>query len=282
MSKQKINSRDYVAASRVAALFGKHPYYTEWMLYQRHANDVKMETAEDERMFWGKKLQRPVLEVLRDQYHLNVVERDDVLMVDDEAPLLARFDAEIIDPTRGKGTVEVKCVDWMEFKDKWDEHKQIAPLHTELQLQVGMMVSGSRWGLIAALVGGNHLVVFERDPNVEVQAECRKAATEFMARVARREEPDPFGVAKELELMKQLYPEPDPEKVITFEGDDATNVGEEIRMLKDAQDKQLFYKKAVDKHKVAIRHRAQNGEGTILVPGWRCKINGGRFTPKEL
>lgn len=56
----------------------------------------------------------------------------------------------------GLGVLEIKNVSEWAFKKDW-ERGEVLPLRYSLQIQQQLSVTGRSWGLVAALVGGNHL-----------------------------------------------------------------------------------------------------------------------------
>lgn len=203
--------RETVSASQAAALLGCSPYLTRWMLWRHFAKGDDIEAEDNERMFWGRALEPAVLSATAERLNLEV--RPNVAgeyRRHERLPLGATVDADIFDPNRGPGIVEVKCVDWRAWRDGWTETD--APDHIEAQLQAQMMVCGASWGVIACLVGGNELRFYQREPDPGFAETMAAAAVAFMASLAGPE-PSPMGDEMELPLWRrsrQYEPVPEP------------------------------------------------------------------------
>lgn len=200
-----------VSASQVAALYDKSPYLTKWMLFQQFASGVNVEQEMNERMEIGTLLEDDILELARRRLRLDITPNREYVR-HATLPLGCTTDASIIDPSLGAGVVEAKSVDWLTWKETWTE--EFAPPHIELQLQAQMLVLGSAWGLIPALVGGNELRLYRRLPNQEAFASISAEAVAFMKDVKEGNAPDPLGLPRELPWLKAMYPETKVGKIV--------------------------------------------------------------------
>ncbi len=205
-------NKQALSATQIPALFGLSPYTTEWLLYQQVVNGLDDQTEPNERMDWGTLLQPIILAQAAERLGLEVTETDQFVR-HPEYRIGATEDARVVDPSLGLGVVEAKNVDWLVFRDEWNDKKQLAPKHIEIQVQVQMLVLGATWGVIAALVGGNELVLWRRQPNPEIQQEIIAAVDAFWQRVDARDEPSPSGTDREIKALAQLYPEVKPATV---------------------------------------------------------------------
>jgi predicted phage-related endonuclease len=197
-----------LSATETPALWGLSPYVTRWMLYRRFADGVDLESDENPRMDWGRKLQPLVIaqaaEDLRVEVrpnHRHVYQR--------RGRLGCTRDATIFCARRGRGALETKCVfDYATWMREWGGGRSVPPMH-EIQLQQQMKVGdddGSyTWGVIAAWVAGD-LHYFERRPNEELWRLLEQEAEAFFAAVAARREPDPQGARVEVPWLARLLP----------------------------------------------------------------------------
>lgn len=209
-------TRRTVSASQVAALFGRSPYLTRWMLWQHFKNELPLGSDETDRMSWGNRLEPAIIKAVADELRLDVVpnRRYDVAP---NLPLGCTRDADLIDPSLGYGAVEVKNVDALIYRQQWDEEH--APPHIEIQHQAQMMVPHPthgmpKWGVIAALVGGNELKILRRTHEREMQKDIGTEAIKFIQSLSGQP-PDPLGTERELRGLKWLYPARAPEKIIS-------------------------------------------------------------------
>lgn len=194
-----------VSATELPALWNRSPYGSRWTIYQRFANGKDLGGA-DSRMNWGRKMQPLVLDQAREDLALEVMPNDhDAYMRN--GPVGCTRDAEIIDPSRGPGALETKCVfDYRTWMETWNGGEKL-PAHVELQLQQQMIVGdGSAsygWGVIAVFVCGD-MHYFHREPISGMAEAMNAAAEQFLTDVKNRNEPDPFGHPAEIPLLSQL------------------------------------------------------------------------------
>jgi putative phage-type endonuclease len=179
-----INSTD------AAALLGLSPYQTLYGLWH-----VKRRGADDgfkpsDRTRWGQALQDVIAMRVMEDYGV-VAEPMREYMYDDAFKMGASFDYKILKPSglldpqerftlEGPGILEIKNVDRLQFRKGWlDDETEEAPEHIEIQLQMQLFVSGLKWGVIAALVGGNELRTFLRESDPEFHAILRRKIGQF-------------------------------------------------------------------------------------------------------
>lgn len=229
-------SRETISASEAPALFNASPYMTRFMLYQKFANGMVFEKPSDERMEWGTAMQplivKRVAEDRKLQAYPNVV--DEYVRRD---RLGCTRDAIIIDPDRGPGALEIKCVfDYEQWGRRWGGGDAV-PRDYELQLQTQMLVgdgdgaSQYKWGLIAVWVCAK-MYYFERKPIADLWEQLVVESELFFLDVGERREPDPFGVAVESKLLRELYPTR-PDSTLDLSTDpDAVKVSEQVSMFK--------------------------------------------------
>ena len=278
-------TRQTVSASQCAGLFNLSPYVTRWMLYHHFVDGLDLDAKENERMDWGKRLERPILEAAAELLHLDVVrnerqeyERHVTL------PVGCTIDANTACPTRGRGIVEAKNVDWLVWKNEWTA--TTAPRHIEIQLQAQLLVTGATWGCIPCLVGGNELVIYPRDVMPEIADAISTEARKLMLEIAERREPDSFGAAIELPCLSALYPEVTPAEQLDLTAEpDADDWELLLVSLDQARQQSTAVGKEVDKLKAKLLAKSKTA-GIVLVPGLRCFISktavaGGTYTRKD-
>lgn len=227
-----------VSATQTSALFGESPYETRFTLWAEFTGVYVEEVKENERMSWGKRLQRPILEWVAEEYGLELMPNmGDVYFRDKGHPVGCTADGLVFSPDRGLGFVEVKCVDYFAHRDKWLENT--APRHIELQHQAQLSVEvpyptddkhivwpdgvtedernelveflgrfhGQRasWGLIVCLIGGNDVQVIERLPSKAIIKQIRQEAKSFLAQVEAKEKPAITGDEMEFKALNNFY-----------------------------------------------------------------------------
>lgn len=243
-------SKQTVSASQMPALFNRSPYATRFMLHHHFVGDFDMEVAEDERMSAGKRLEPVILKWAADELRCEVLPHDQAQYLRAPSiPVGCTPDGYVFDPQRGLGFIECKNIDWFRWKDTWDERS--AADHVELQMQTQLMVphpehGAPKWGCIAALVGGNDLKLYERQPIAEVHAGIAEETVRFLADVKAKNEPGVLGAAIEIPALVAVYPKADPEKVLReedFNLHEGVRVARLIEAYEFAKDRESFSKK---------------------------------------
>jgi predicted phage-related endonuclease len=197
-----------LSATQSAALFDVSPYTTRWLLWKVFSGLAELDeldAEENERMFWGTALE-PVIfaETLR---RLNLEGRYNAnqdYLRHPTLPLGCTPDGEVWHPSKGKAVVQVKCTDWLVWKNDWTD--DTPPPHIVSQVQHEMLAMEAEWAVIPCLINGNELRLYELYPDLEFQAEIISRAKQFFKDVEDGNEPDPLGVPIEQhELLKREY-----------------------------------------------------------------------------
>lgn len=198
-----------VGASEVAALFDESPFLTRFELWHRKAGNIEAPefnaladdgTPEDERIYWGVKLEEAILSAACERYGYAVAERDGKL--DNGKGLGGHPDAIAICPVRGRGVLEIKTVDWLVRKGWGDE----PPLNYLLQSQTYQGLAGVQWGDVLVLVGGNKLERFQYEFRPKIYAEIEKRVAAFW-RTVEAGTPPPADYTRDLSTIKELHSE---------------------------------------------------------------------------
>lgn len=193
-----------ITSTDVAALFGISPYLTRFELWHRKVRcDIEPDDIGDvERVKWGTRLQRAIAEGAAEERGWSIRAADEYIRAPNDR-IGASFDYFIGD---SDGTtvaiLECKNVDGLAFRDGWVETDfgLEAPAHIELQVQHQMLVSGIPRTYIAALVGGNRLVILERDYDPLVGRRILDECATFW----HGGEPEP-DFRRDAELISRLY-----------------------------------------------------------------------------
>jgi YqaJ-like viral recombinase domain len=262
-------TRKTISATESPALFDASPYITKWMLWQRIARGVDIEKFEHERMYWGKALQPLILAKAAEDLKLEVTPNE-LDQYERRGHLGCTRDARIYDPSRGWGSLEMKCVfDYGTFMRDWDGGKRV-PRHYEIQLQQQMLVGEAgqahQWGVIGAWVCGE-MKYFERKPLFDFCVALENAAAEFLASVERNLEPQPFGEAIEAPVLTRIF---DPVPDVGLRLEENWKLAETARMYVDFKEHERFYQRASASARVQLIAAAHNEGmdfGEVLLPG---------------
>lgn len=175
-----------VGASEVAALFGAHPWLTEFELFHRKAGSIATpDFGGNERIEWGLRLEPVIIDAACERYGYTRLETPKRL--DNGKGLGGHPDQIVMCPRRGRGILEIKTADWLVAKGWGDE----PPINYLLQVQSYAGLAGCDWGDVIVLVGGNELRRFEYPfkPIIYAEVEARVAA--FWRAVAEGRAPKP-------------------------------------------------------------------------------------------
>lgn len=181
-----------VTSTESPALFGLSPYVTEFELYHRKIDGLVVSIADNDRMKWGRRLEEPIARGVADDNGWNI-RKLSCYARHEKARMGASFDFEIVAHPDGPGILEVKNVDFLQFRDNWidDGENSEAPAHIEIQLQHQLEVMDRDWGCIVALVGGNTPKPIIRKRDRYVGALIVKRINDFWEAVDNRRQPAP-------------------------------------------------------------------------------------------
>ncbi len=266
----KMPKKGFVGSADMAALLNQSPYQTRYMLWAQHKHGiVGDDISSDDRVDWGARLERPILEAVAEERGWEI-EPNNKFMENKDPKLRSgsTVDSFVLKHERGMGIVEVKNVDWMIHKDQWTD--TMAPPHIEIQLQKQLFDTGAVWGAIGVLIGGNDLRILDREPMPEVFEMMRSEIVAFWKLVDGDEEPDVLGTAKEIPTLNALYPEVEETKV--EERFDDAELSEAIRMAVWSAGQESFAKKlkAAERAKILA---ASKDAGILRANGWKVRIS---------
>ena len=258
-----------ITSTEVSALFGFSPYMTAFELWHRKRNQNIVEIEENERMKWGIRLQDSIATGIAEEKSWDVRRMDEYIR-EESLRIGSSFDFSIEElPGRSeKGLLEIKNVDGLIFKQQWTEDEDgliEAPLHIEIQVQHQLLVSDRNYAYIGALVGGNKLVLLERQRNDKVCSAIISKVKEFWKSIEDGAEPSP-DLAKDASFMCSLYGYADAGKVVDISGD------------KELLNKAIEYRRLGEQVKEAEGRRKEIKAELLKVISDAEKAIGGQFT----
>ena len=196
----------YIGSSEVAALFGLQAAYGLSHFALWHVKrGIEPPPVEGPRIAWGTRLEEVIALAYAEETGATVTPGR--YAVDDTAQMAASLDFEIAaDPENeyeGPGILETKNVDWLVHRRSWTDGEP--PPHILLQLQHQLACTGFKWGVIAAIIGGNELRTYRYAARPALAADIRKRVTAFWASAS----PPPVdGSDGAAHVLRELYPEP--------------------------------------------------------------------------
>jgi predicted phage-related endonuclease len=196
----------HVGASEAAALFDCSPYLTKYELWHRKAGTIDTPefnaiaddgSPENERIFWGVKLEAAIIEAAKERY--GYTDREQAEQLSNGKGLGGHPDRRVICPQRGPGILEIKTADWLVRKDWGDE----PPAHYLIQSQAYQGLDTFEWGDVLVLVGGNKLERFCYDFRPKIYAEIERRVDDFWRSIEANDPPPP-DYARDLPTITEL------------------------------------------------------------------------------
>ncbi len=207
-----------ITSTESSALFNMSPYATAFEIWHRKKSKEIVDFQENERMRWGKRLQDAIAAgIAEDQGWLAEPMKEYIRITD--ARMGASFDWRMIDASGRMGVFEIKNVDYLVFRDQWQEEdgELTAPAHIEIQLQAQLHCSEYEWGAIGVLVAGNSPRVIIRERDLEVGNSIEARVREFWRSVEANNPPPPT-YPDDAEFVSKLYGYAEPGKVFDARG----------------------------------------------------------------
>ncbi len=241
----EMRSKD-LTSTDVAALFGISPYLTEFELFHRKRGGITAPFEKTERVKWGSRLESSIaMGVAEEKGWRDVVPFKDYARLP-EYRVGSSFDYY---RTEAVALMEIKNVDGLQYARKWidDGINLEAPPHIELQVQHQMLVSGVPRCCICALVGGNELVVIERDYNPSIGQAILFKAERFWHNIELNKEPQ-IDFEKDAAFIKELYSHAEPNKMIPTSAD----INEQAMLYKTVSMMIKELEKAKEGHKAHL------------------------------
>lgn len=211
-----------ITSTEISALFGVSPYCTEFELWHRKKDGSIVEIEDNDFMKWGRRLQDSIATGIAEDNGWNIRKMDEYMRIP-ELRLGSSFDFSIepLSNPEEFGILEIKNVFGLKFKDEWLEDEAgnfEAPLHIELQVQHQLMVSGRAFCYIAALVGGNKVVLIKRLPDQNVISAIKSKVCKFWESIDGNNPPQP-NFEKDSEFISKLYGFAEPNKLFDARND---------------------------------------------------------------
>lgn len=231
-----------ITSTEVGALFGidSASYIpTLFELWNRKKNNFSVEFEGNERITWGTRLQDAIAAGVAEDNEWTVRKMTEYIRLP-ELRLGASFDFAI-EGTKSEplpaepykyGLLEIKNVDSYQLKQKWVIEDDVieAPLHIELQVQHQMLVSGRKFAFLAALVGGNKVILIKREADQGVHNAIKEKAAEFWKSIDDNIAPTP-DFKRDAGFIAKLYGYAEVGKVLDASSDDSLDAS--VRQYRD-------------------------------------------------
>lgn len=234
-----------ITSTESAALFGMSPYITELELFYRKRTSEIIHIEENKRMTAGKYLEPSIAELAGNELSCTV-RPFKIYATDPDEGMGSSFDYEIVDGQYKDWILEVKNVDFLVYRDQWEDDE--APDHIEVQVQHQLELTGRPGAVIACLVGGNDLKLIMRPRNKKMGAGIRQRIQKFWRDVESNNPPDP-DYMKDSEFIISLHQSSGDN---TLDAEDDPKVTELIKEYKRLKDEAKDISKIADARKAEL------------------------------
>lgn len=257
-----------VTSTQSAALFGLSPYMTKFELYHEKKNGIKKEFKVTDRMEKGDRLEAAIAAEIALQEGFSDLKPFKTYMRIPELRLGSSFDFEAIDKNGKPILIEIKGVDYFQYKEKWTEDE--APAHIEIQTQHEMLASGrfDRACIVACTGIWDYHPIY-RDRDTDVENAIVKATRQFWHEVSSGIEP-PVDYARDQAVIDAMFPgcKDEPED---WTGDE--EMESLLRRYDIAGMQEKEFKKQKDAIKAEIHHKLGDAKAAFTD---RYKVTAGR------
>lgn len=207
-----------IGGSEVATLFGLG-YKTKLELWLEKAGEIEPEELSSEALERGVFMEPSIAAwaAHRTGYTLRKVSKH--MVHPENSGWGGNLDYQVVDHPNGEAPCEIKSVNFFQGKRSWilNTDDMEAPPHIELQLHHQIGLTQANWGIIAADVGGE-LVIIERERSPHFLERIGEEIDEFWETIRKGEPPEP-SLEKDLKTLQRLYPDHTPEKVAPLDDD---------------------------------------------------------------
>lgn len=257
----------HVGGSDIAALFDASPYMTAFTLWHSKAGNVAEKDHGNDRTEWGKRLEPAIAAGISDQMRWSLEKCHNYHHHDKVKGLGCTLDYYVIDHADGPGLLEVKFMaEYRKFKEEWSDKR--APVGIELQVQHQLACTGFAWGAIGLFIGQSaSLQIYERKRDEKVIAAIEKNVGDFWDSIAKKEAPDINGTPQEWEVLRELHPVIERDKIIEMPDSRLSDIAS---MYEYADSQRYSGGKEHDRCKTLLRG-AMGSADCMLLPGWRVR-----------
>jgi putative phage-type endonuclease len=243
----------FLGGSDIAAILGISPWKTATDLWIDKTTPPREDGRNWQAKARGTRMEPYIVDMIREEYGLQIVARNQRYIDADVPYFAAEIDAETADEN-----IEIKTVHPFKSREWGDLDTDQLPLHYIAQVQWGLGVHRRQRCRVFALIGDDlRGYVVERDD--ETIAAMRDKAAEFWQRyvVADLRPPLDYADSKTLDTLRRLYPGTDGSAI------EANAMHEHWRaVLQNAQDMAKKYEGVIDGAKAHLL--AEMGNAALL------------------
>lgn len=226
--------RLHIGGSEVGALFQAHPYLTAFQLYHRIKGNLPDNGGGNLMTEWGKHCEPFVARIVTESHGWLLRKCEDYLEHAEHTKLGCTLDYDVVESEFGPGILEIKVVTHDQRGD-WKEDR--APDYVEWQIQHQLLVSGHKWGAIAAMFHGDpgSTRVMLRHANEKAHRAIIERVAKFMADLADGNEPPVEGSADYAPMVDIFLGAPEADATTAVRLDDVKGIDGKLDALKNLQ-----------------------------------------------
>lgn len=272
--------KDDITSTMTAALFGLSPYATEFEIYQAKKHGVEVEFQSNDRIEKGNRLEHAIAEEVALQEGLTDLKPfKDYVRVTGKR-IGSSFDYEAIDKNGNPLLLEIKAVDYFQYKEKWTEDE--SPPWIEIQCQHELLCA-DRFDrvLIVACSGVYDYHCIYRDRDIAMGKAIEKRIAKFWHDVDNSIEPD-INYERDVNVINAMFPDN------TDDAEDRTGdvaFGELLASYDIAKMQEKEFAKQGDAIKSEIHHTLGTSSGAYTecykITTGRTKDNAGRVITQD-
>ncbi|MGW8374290.1 lambda-exonuclease family protein [Streptomyces sp. ODS28] len=254
--------RGGIGGSEVAAVLGMDRYRSPLEVYLDKVGelpDLPRDPVLDEAAYWGRTLEPLVADAFAERTGLPVTEGPGTLAHNQRPWMLANLDRLVTDPEQPDEPAVLEVKTRSAFQA--EEWRESVPDGPALQSHWYLAVTGYRRAHVAALVGGQRMVVHTVERDESLVAHLVELVGEFWRHVQERTPPPADGSPATADLLAHLY-EVRPDAVTVADPDEVEPLLDELAALK-TREQQL----ADERRLVENRLKTLAGEAEVV----RCR-----------
>lgn len=193
-------------------------------LWHQKKNKQVVKLNKSERMEWGNRLENAIAAGFCEDRGLKG-EPFKYFIMDTENKIGSSFDWRVEEDGEA-GLLEIKNVDSLVYRDQWIEYDNgviEAPPHIEMQIQHQLAVSDFKFCYLAALVGGNRLVVTKRIKTPTIEMAILNKARDFWKSIENNTPPE-IDFERDASYLQKIYNYAEPRKILETDRADVINL----------------------------------------------------------
>lgn len=251
----------HVGSSECAALFGLSRWCTRFTLWHAKSRGEVLSSPDNDRMDAGRRLEAAIAAWVADVRGWSVEKCGVYLTSPTVEGMGSSLDFYIHDAERGPGILEIKNVDWLQWKEHWTPTR--IPQDIAVQVQHQYACTGFTHGAVGCLVGGNDLRIYQTAPDPDAMAAIERTVAGFWSDVKAGRQPSPIGTAVEADFLRRLYPDVDPDEQMAVDDPD---LAETARLMRWAEEQRLINDRTVSSCRAKVA-AVMGPAALLLLPG---------------